>query len=304
MVRRLRYIFARQHTRTGSQHRRCLTTRAGVSTVEAAKHLALARSPDCSERVKIGSLPSRIAPTDESSAYEVQDELHQLLQQPGVGLGKIVGHKIGCTTKVMQDYLGMPHPCAGAIYESTVCSDGEGNFDCNTLWRPGVECELAVQLSADICALPSGLRHTRETVSLYVGDIMAAIELVDDRYIDFEARNPGWPTWVADDLFGAGCVLGRAIPSQCWSALDLASIRGEMWINGISVGSGFGRDIINGHPFEALAWLANMKAERGEMLMQGDIILLGSVVQTKWLQRGDHVKVVVEGLGQAELHLQ
>jgi 2-keto-4-pentenoate hydratase len=70
-----------------------------------------------------------------------------------------------------------------------------------------------------------------------------------------------------------------------------------MHINDIEVGSGYGRDIINGHPLEALVWLANAEADRGRDLPADWIVMLGSVVQTKWVTKGDLVSVEIEGLG-------
>ena len=76
------------------------------------------------------------------------------------------------------------------------------------------------------------------------------------------------------------------------------------------MGTGVGRDIINGHPFEALAWLANKRAEllrqasadpaadsSAPLVEARQIIMLGSVVQTKWVEPGDVVEVTVAGLG-------
>ena len=72
-----------------------------------------------------------------------------------------------------------------------------------------------------------------------------------------------------------------------------------MRINGIEVGSGHGRDIINGHPLEALVWLAKAEAARGRDLPADWFVMLGSVVQTEWVERGDVVDVEIEGLGKA-----
>jgi 2-oxo-3-hexenedioate decarboxylase/2-keto-4-pentenoate hydratase len=73
-------------------------------------------------------------------------------------------------------------------------------------------------------------------------------------------------------------------------------------VNGAAAGQGQGRDIL-GHPLEALAWLANLKAREGaspgEGLAAGEIVMLGSVVETKWLARGDVVEVEIENLGRA-----
>jgi 2-oxo-3-hexenedioate decarboxylase/2-keto-4-pentenoate hydratase len=123
---------------------------------------------------------------------------------------------------------------------------------------------------------------------------MAAIEVVDDRYADYRALDT--PTLVADDFFNAACVLGT--PVENWRALDLAALRGRLAINGAEVGTGRGGDIL-GHPLEALAWLANALASRGQYLKAGEFVLLGSVVETRWVEQGDLVEASIEGLGPA-----
>jgi 2-oxo-3-hexenedioate decarboxylase/2-keto-4-pentenoate hydratase len=71
-----------------------------------------------------------------------------------------------------------------------------------------------------------------------------------------------------------------------------------MIINGKQVGKGTTGDIL-GHPYTALAWLANSLAERGKHLRSGEIVMLGSVVETQWVVRGDEVAIDIEGVGGA-----
>jgi 2-keto-4-pentenoate hydratase len=127
---------------------------------------------------------------------------------------------------------------------------------------------------------------------------MAGIEVVDDRFDDFR-RVDVW-TMAAGDFFNAGCVLGPPVADV--DPLTLDRLAGRMTVNGAAAGEGRGRDIL-GHPLEALAWLANLKAQgdpgRGVGLATGEIVMLGSVVETKWLARGDTVEVAIEGLGEA-----
>ena len=237
----------------------------------------------------MGLLPSDVRPADEADAYRVQDALHTLLEDGG--MGSPAGHKIGCTTPVMQSFLGIPNPCAGAVFDSMV-HEVSGSFDFDRLLHPGIECEMAVRLCADLP--PDGAPYDRSTVAPSVGAVMAAIELVDDRWVDYKSVDT--PTLIADDFFGAGCVL--ASPVTDWQGLDLRAVKGSMFINGESVGSGSGADIM-GHPFEALAWLANSMAARGRGLREGEFVLLGSLVETKWVERGDLVTIEQPGLGTA-----
>ena len=121
---------------------------------------------------------------------------------------------------------------------------------------------------------------------------MPAIEIVDDRYVDW--RSIGAPTLVADDFFAAGCVLGAPVARS--AAPDLLGVAGRAVINGREAGRGTGADVL-GHPHNALAWLANHLATAGKTLRAGQIVLTGSLVQTVWLNAGDKVLIELEGLG-------
>jgi 2-oxo-3-hexenedioate decarboxylase/2-keto-4-pentenoate hydratase len=157
----------------------------------------------------------------------------------------------------------------------------------------GVECEIVVRLSSDLP--PTDAPYARASVAAAVDACMAGMEIVDDRYVDY--RSLDTPTLIADDFFDAGAVLGD--PVTDWRKLDLSALTGVTRINGVEVGRGRGADVM-GHPFEALAWLANNLAARGRGLRAGEFVFTGSVVETKWLNRGDRVEMEVEGLGRVD----
>ena len=241
------------------------------------------------ERRRFNRLPEACRPADEATAYAVQDALHARLT--AADWGAQAGHKIGCTTPVMQRFLGIPNPCAGGVFAPTVQHE-RGTFRHADFLHVGVECEIAVRLAQDLPAARAPF--DRHTAAAAVGACMAAIEVVDDRYADYRSLDA--PTLVADDFFNAGCVLGA--PVEAWRELDLTVLRGRMTINGIEVGTGRGGDIL-GHPLEALAWLANALAARDSQLTAGEFVLLGSVVETRWVEAGDRVEIEIEGLGSA-----
>jgi len=239
-------------------------------------------------------LPVTVRPKDEDEGYRVQDTVHELLAD--TEWGQVVGHKIGCTTSVMQHYLGIPNPCAGGVFTSGVHASGvtlnSGNYV-----RVGIECEIAVRLQRDL-----GLSHTpftADAMSDAIATYMPAIELVDDRYADWKQMDA--PTLIADDFFAAGCVLGDPIERD--AAPDLSQVVGQALVNGVEVGRGIGADVM-GHPHHALAWLANNFAQRGKTLRAGEIVLMGSLVQTVWLKPGDHVVANLSGLGSVGLNLE
>ena len=240
----------------------------------------------------ITDLPAAIRPQTEGEGYALQRVLNGLLTV--AGMGRQVGHKIGCTTPVMQKFLNIPNPCAGAIFEKTVLCRS-ARIPRSGFVRLGIECEIAVTLASDLA--PSGVPVDRESAGRAVGSVMAAIELVDERYENF--RTLGVPTLIADDFFDSGCVLGE--PVRDWRKLDLGRLSGASYINGTEVGRGSGA-LIMGHPLAALAWLANSRAKHGlDPLRAGEFVLLGSVVETKWLNAGDEVRVEIEELGELTL---
>jgi 2-keto-4-pentenoate hydratase len=252
---------------------------------EAAALLARARLG----RERFARLPDGLRPVDEAEAYAIQDALHARLA--AAGRGPLLGYKIGCTTPVMQRFLGIDNPCAGGVLAPGV-QRRDGSFRHADFLRVGVECEIAVALARDLP--PEQAPYDRHQVGDAVGACMAAIEVVDDRYEDYRALDP--LTLVADDFFHAGCVLGEPVPD--WRGLDLPALVGRMTINGAEVGRGRGGDVL-GHPFAALAWLANLCAAHDRPLRAGAFVLLGSVVETRWLAPGDRVEIAIEGLGTA-----
>ncbi len=241
-------------------------------------------------RQYLSPLPLEHRPQDVTAGYALQARTHAELASV---LGDIAGHKIGCTTEVMQRFLNISHPCAGGIFAKTVHQRSalvrHGDFV-----RPGIECEIVVLLEKDLAA--PAQPYTKETVADAVGAMAAGIEIVDERYTDFKAL--GTPTLIADDFFDAGCVIGT--PVQDWRKLDIPALVGRTIINGTEAGRGVARDVM-GHPFAALAWLANLLIARGQYLKRGEFVFTGSVVETRWTNPGDQVRVEIENLGTAAI---
>jgi len=258
----------------------------------ALGHLAAARvvAQNRLAKQRLSALPPEHRPQDEAAGYAIQAQAHSEL---AATLGAIVGHKIGCTTAVMQRYLNVPNPCAGGIFANSVHRNGASVLH-SSFVRPGVECEIAVLLQNDLPAM--GRPYTKETVADAVGAIAAGIEIVDERYHDFHSL--GTPTLIADDFFDAGCVIGT--PVRDWRALDISALVGRTLINGVEAGRGTARDVM-GYPFAALAWLANSLIDRGQYLKRDEFVFTGSVVETLWVNPGDNVAVEVDNLGTATL---
>ena len=271
---------------------------AAASRISLARTLARCRLARPRQLVVPGSVYS---PATMSEALNVQELLHAELAGSG---HHVVGHKIGCTTPIMQEYLGVPHPCAGAIYDTGLWrAETSGGASAASpmridTWaryrRLGLECEIAVVIG------PEGLAagEAAEAAARRVESVHVALELVDDRFENFEACKPGPTVWAADDFFHCGSCLGPAMEDVCPQHID--SLMGSMFVDGVCVGQGSGADIVQGHPLRALTWLAGSEVvdRMGGVIPPGWIVSLGSVTKTHWL--GEKSK---DGDSQADIRL-
>lgn len=257
-----------------------------MTDIRAAAAAAAAIAAARRGRTPLAPLPADVAPATEAEGYRIQHALHELLK---ADVGARVGYKIGCTSAVMQQYLNIPHPCSGGVFAKGVHDSG-ASLPARDFVRVGVECEIAVRLARDLA--PSEAPFTAEWVAEAIDAYHPAIEIVDDRYVEWQTL--GAPTLVADDFFAAGCVLGHPVPRS--AAPDLLEVIGRALINGKEAGQGTGADVL-GHPHNALAWLANHLAASGKGLRAGEIVLTGSLVKTVWLNAGDRVVMELQGLG-------
>ena len=251
-------------------------------TLAAAQIIAAARR----NRTRLGALSADIAPRDEAEGYRIQRAARDLLLPH---FGAMVGYKIGCTSAVMQQYLNIPHPCAGSVFAKGVHDSGV-SLRSDDFVRVGVECEIAVRLGQDLPAAQAPF--TADSVARAIEAYHPAIEIVDERYVDWQSL--GAATLVADDFYAAGCVLGAPVARS--AVPDLLKVVGRAIINDVEVSRGTGADVL-GHPHNPLAWLANHLAADGRGLRAGQIVLTGSLVKTIWLNAGDKVTMELSGLG-------
>ncbi|MGQ0545637.1 MAG: 2-keto-4-pentenoate hydratase [Betaproteobacteria bacterium] len=245
-------------------------------------------------RRRFEPLPPDLTPAAAEDAYAIQDAFVALRAEK---LGAIAGYKVALASAAMRRFVGVEAPMLGAMLESQLhrtparvrAADYVGLI---------VEFEVAVQMAEDLAAADAP--YTRERVARAVGAVMPAIELADDRNADYAelVRHPF--ELIADNAWSEGAVLG--VPVEAWKGVDLGAVRGVASINGEEVGEGRGADAM-GHPFDSLAWAADLLASHGRGLLRRDVVLTGSLITSKRAQPGSLVTFTLEGLGSVELRV-
>lgn len=243
-------------------------------------------------REPFAPLPEELAPRSAAEAYAVQAEYVGLR---AAQLGSVAGYKIALTTPAMRSMVGIPDPVAGDLLEQTL-RRSPARVRAADYTRLLVEFEIAVELGEDLPAVHAP--YTRERVAQAVAAVMPALELADDRGAELALLRAHPLMLIADNAWNEGAVLGA--PASDWQRTDLSTVRGVARINGAQVGEGVGADVM-GHPFEALAWVANNLALRGLGLWRSDVVITGSLVTTKAAKAGDRVQFELGALGAVEL---
>jgi 2-oxo-3-hexenedioate decarboxylase/2-keto-4-pentenoate hydratase len=237
-------------------------------------------------RARYQNLPEAIAPRSVAEAYAAQAALLKLWQPR---LGAVAGLKIATTTKVMQQLMGIDHPCMGTIFVSRVHTS-PATISKADFVNVRIECELAVRLGRD---LPSASTpYTRETVREAISHVMPAFELIEDRFADYKSSKA--LSLIADNAWNGGIVIGPAKPLP--ANLDLDGIQGVLKSNGKNTGTGKTDD-----PLGALAWLANQAVDVGRPMSAGMVAITGSVMVTVDIARGERLDFSLEGIGEVTL---
>ena len=218
--------------------------------------------------------------------YKIQNEIYKYHSK----FEKYNSWKIGCTTKVMQEYLKIPSPCLGRVMKKE-SFEGNSDVDYDSYIRPGVECEIAVILSENF-----DYQNIENNHNSIIEKVVPSIEIVDDRWPNY--KNENTPILIADNFFASSLVFGRGLELDDLD--ELKNLRGKMYINNKVIGEGIGQDIL-GDPLNALDWFLNFDFFPDNHPRAGDLISLGSLVETQWVQKNDKIKVEIEKIGSVEV---
>ena len=227
-------------------------------------------------------------------AYRIQDALHELVTAEGGGA--LAGYKIALTSKAMQEMVGVDQPLAGAVFASAV-HRAPARVSLAPFQHLGVEFEVAVQLGADLP--PAAARPYARQRGGGGGGLHARLRARGGSargLPDHRRLQPG-----RRELLERGRG-PRARLFGDWRRLSLEAAPTRLWINEAPAGEGRAGDAL-GHPFEAVAWLANLLNRRGRLLRRDMFVMTGSSITTKFPAAGDRLRFAIDGLGEVTLEL-
>ncbi|MGC8573608.1 MAG: 2-keto-4-pentenoate hydratase [Caldisphaera sp.] len=220
-------------------------------------------------------------------AYQVQ--LLQIEEEVKLGK-KIIGKKIGLTSKPMQELLGVTEPDYGHLMSDMYIADSN-IVKLDNLIQPKVEGEIAFVLNRDL----EGPNVTITDVYRATEGIMPAIEIIDSRIKNWKIK---LPDTVADNASSALFVVGARLVSI--RELDIKHIGMVIEKNGEVVGTGAGAAVL-GHPANAVAWLANKLSEFGVRLKEGEIILSGALSAAVNIEKNTTFRISLYKLGDVSI---
>ena len=192
---------------------------------------------------------------------------------------RLVGRKIGLTSKAMQQATGITEPDYGVMFEDTVYATGS-TIDASQFSNVRIEVELAFVLKTPL----EGPDCTLDDALAAIDYAVPALEVLNS-HIELEGRTI--VDTISDNAAYGAMVLGdvHRRPDE----IDLRWVPGVLSRNGEIEETGVAMGVL-GHPATGVAWLANKFAQHGARLEAGEIILAGSFTRPMWVQAGDEVR--------------
>lgn len=228
-------------------------------------------------------LTNRHADISIDDAYAIQQRMMKRRLDAGE---KVVGKKIGVTSKAVMNMLGVYQPDFGWLTDAMVYNEGEA-IEASTLIQPKAEGEIAFVLKKTL----KGPGVSAADVLAATEGVMTCFEIVDSRIQDWKIKIQDT---VADNASCGVFVLGDRLVDV--RDVDLATCGMVLEKNGEIVATGAGAAAL-GHPANAVAWLANTLGAHGIALEAGEVVLSGSLGIMVPVKAGDNLRVTIGGIG-------
>ncbi len=261
------------------------------ATLDAATVLALSQELDEAERsgAQIRQFSQRHPAMTIADAYAIQ---HAWVSAKLAGGRKLMGHKIGLTSRAMQLAVGIDQPDSGTLLDDMIFAEGTA-IPHSRFIVPRVEVELAFIMGRRL----EGPGVTIFDVLAAADWVVPALEIIDARIHQVDPETKAVRRVVdtiSDNAANAGIVMGgRPVRPD---AVDLRWVSALLSQNGVIEETGVAAGVMN-HPANGVAWLANRLGPLGTALEPGHIVLAGSFTRPVYVKLGDVLHVDYGALG-------
>ncbi len=204
-------------------------------------------------------------------AYAIQNAIYRAKLEQG---RKVIGWKIGLTSKAMQYALSIDIPDSGILFDNMAFEHGE-TVAAGRFIQPRIEAEIAFVMK-DALAGPD---VTHADVIAATDYVAPAIEILDTRIVRLDKATGATRTvfdTISDNAANAGIVLGRE--RHAVDAFDLRWVGAIVLRNGEVEETGLGAGVLN-DPIESLVWLARRMAQYGQSIEPGQVVIAGSFIR-------------------------
>ena len=224
-------------------------------------------------------------------AYSISTRLLERRTENGE---KVIGKKIGVTSKAVQDMLNVHQPDFGYLTDAMVFANGDTIPVSKQMIQPKAEGEIAFVLKKDL----KGPGVTTSDVLQATDFVVPCFEIVDSRIRDWKIKIQDT---IADNASCGYFTLGNLCADP--RKVDLSTVGMVLEKNGSVVATGAGAAAL-GSPLICIAWLANTLGQFDIPLKAGEVILSGSLIPLIPIEPGDHMTVQIGGIGDASLRFE
>ena len=226
-------------------------------------------------------------------AYAVQSALMAAKLAEG---RRVIGWKIGLTSKAMQDALKIDIPDSGVLFDDMAFDDG-ATIPAGRFIQPRIEAEIAFVMKAPL----GGADVTRAAVLAATGSVAPALEILDTRILRADpatGQTRVITDTISDNAANAGIVLGDARHHP--EAVDLRWVGAVVSRNDEVEETGLGAGVLN-DPVEGIVWLARRMEQYGQRIEAGQVILSGSFIRPVECPSGSRIHADFGGFGSVDL---
>ncbi len=252
---------------------------------EAAQSLYKAQQ----ECIPISPLTEQFENLTAEEAYLIQNQITRKRLEDGA---RIVGRKIGLTSKAMMDMLNVNEPDYGVLFDDLLF-ESDAVLDRSKMIQPRVEAEIAFLLKKDL----DGPSVSPLQVQAATEGVIASLEIIDSPVKDWKIK---LQDTIADNASCWGGVIGSGLYSPL--NIDLRYVGLAVYKNGQLISTAAGAAVM-GDPLKSVAWLATKLCSLGEKLRGGDIVLSGSLIGAFPIEAGDRVEAKFDRIGSVAVNI-